>query len=556
MTWLLDVTLRSSAILLVGLALMPLLRRRSAALRHCVLFASISCAGAVPLATWLLPEWEAPVSVSTLVPLSAPGPGPSSRAAAETVRRAGTTSAADGERSRATERTPLFLWLAGTTLSLVALGFGLIRLWRLDKAARALDTPAWLDALAHLRPPAAAKNAIDMRVTEHPGLLLVWGLRRSSIVIPASALSWPRDRVAPVLAHELAHVDRRDWLLLILSELVRALYWFNPLVWIACARLRAECEVACDDVVITSGHAAAEYAAHVVSIAQELNSNHGLPAPAAVRASTLERRVRAMLDKTSNRWPLSARGRHAAWSAVALLTLAVAAVAAQSFVSLSGTIVDPSNGVLPGVTLALRNEETQAKYEIKTDRTGRYEFVGLPPGDYTIEAALPGFARFAGRVVVGTQNVQQDLTLTIGMVEERITVRDGAEPAPPDPERVRKLEEIKRRQLQSTVAPPAQPGRGQPGVRMGGNIRVPLKYRDVRPDYPASMRGSDGVVVLRTTIGLTGAVEDIEVVSSTHPDFAQSAIDAVRQWEFSATLLNGEPIVTPMRVTVNYRVAP
>ena len=88
---------------------------------------------------------------------------------------------------------------------------------------------------------------------------------------------------------------------------------------------------------------------------------------------------------------------------------------------------------------------------------------------------------------------------------------------------------------------------------MGGNIRVPVKYRDFRPHYPEALQGTAGVVVLSTQIGLSGSVEDIEVVSSTHPAFTDSAVDAVRQWEFDATLLNGEPVVTPMRITVNFR---
>ncbi len=91
---------------------------------------------------------------------------------------------------------------------------------------------------------------------------------------------------------------------------------------------------------------------------------------------------------------------------------------------------------------------------------------------------------------------------------------------------------------------------------MGGNIRTPVKYRDVRPHYPEALHGTPGVVVLDTRIGLDGAIEDIEVVSSPHGAFTDSAVSAVRQWEFDATLLNCERVVTPMRVTVNYRATP
>ena len=94
---------------------------------------------------------------------------------------------------------------------------------------------------------------------------------------------------------------------------------------------------------------------------------------------------------------------------------------------------------------------------------------------------------------------------------------------------------------------------GNGDVRMGGNIRVPIKLRDFRPRYPEALHGTSGAVVLKTTIGLTGSVENIEVVSATHPGFTEAAIDAVRQWEFDATLLNCERVETDMQVTVNFK---
>jgi TonB family protein len=534
----LDIAIRSSAILLMGLALLPLLRRRSAAFRHWVLVATLLCAAATPLARFVMPSWEvvdlAPVlpsaiaervvTVPTRLPaaLSSPGLSPSSPPAVSPTAMV------------------VGVWAAGVLLSLAMLSIGLLRLRRVHSRAVPVTTGPWT----------AGQPQAQVRVTDRAGTLLVWGLWRPTIIIPRAALTWTSSRVDAVLRHELAHVQRLDWSWLIAGEIVRAIYWFNPLVWITCARLRTECEIACDDAVIADGAAGADYATHVVAIAQELSNDHWLPAPAIVRPSTLERRVRAMLDLTRDRRPMSGRARGAAVVVVAAVSLAVAAAAAQSFVSLSGTIVDPTNGVLPGVKLVLVNEQTKAKYEIQTDRTGRYEFVGLPPGDYTIDAALPGFTRFSGRVTVATQHLQQDLTMSVGMLQETISVVLDAAPAVPDPERERRIQDIieKRKAFKC----PAEPPGGD--VRMGGNIRTPVKLRDFRPSYPASQHGAEGQVLLKTQIGPDGRVDDIEVVSTTHPDFSQSAIDAVSRWEFDATLLNCEPIVTAMQVTVNYKL--
>ncbi len=150
--------------------------------------------------------------------------------------------------------------------------------------------------------------------------------------------------------------------------------------------------------------------------------------------------------------------------------------------------------------------------------------------------------------------------MPVGTVQEAITITDApTPPAPPGPERTaqieqraRQLEEMKQKRA-AAKCPETQPGAE---ARMGGNIRPPAKYRDVRPHYPEALHGTPGVVVLDTRIGLDGSVEDIEVVSSPHGAFTDSAVSAVRQWEFDATLLNCERVVTPMRVTVNYRATP
>lgn len=268
-----------------------------------------------------------------------------------------------------------------------------------------------------------------------------------------------------------------------------------------------------------------------------------------------------MLDRTIDRRPLSRRARNISLAALLTLSGAVAAVAAaQQFSSISGTIVDPTNGLLPGVTLVLTNEATQAKYEITTDRNGRYEFVGLPAGTYLLETKLPGFAVFRGAVTIVGKNVQQDLTLSVGMLQETISIVGGnREALPPEEQRARetrwfedrrKLEEVRQRRAASKC--PSEAARTSTGPPIGGNIRTPVKYVDVHPRYPENLQGVEGNAVLSAIIGVDGNIDHIEVVSATHQEFATSAIEAVKRWQFDATLLNCTPIQTQMRVTANY----
>jgi protein TonB len=103
--------------------------------------------------------------------------------------------------------------------------------------------------------------------------------------------------------------------------------------------------------------------------------------------------------------------------------------------------------------------------------------------------------------------------------------------------------------------PPPNPAPTRQAVRVGGNIQPPRKVKDVRPVYPsiAIQARKEGPVILEATIDITGKVTGVRVLRS-QPLLDQAAIDAVRQWEFTPTLLNGEPTAVIMNVTVNFQL--
>ena len=104
-------------------------------------------------------------------------------------------------------------------------------------------------------------------------------------------------------------------------------------------------------------------------------------------------------------------------------------------------------------------------------------------------------------------------------------------------------------QVTPVTAPP-------PGVvRIGGDIREPRKTNNVRPVYPAAAltSGTEGVVTLEAIIGRDGTVSGARVTSPASV-FDTSAIDAVRQWIFTPTLLNGMPVEVLMTVKVNFQM--
>lgn len=117
-------------------------------------------------------------------------------------------------------------------------------------------------------------------------------------------------------------------------------------------------------------------------------------------------------------------------------------------------------------------------------------------------------------------------------------------------------QEVAQASARGAVPVVAPSGSGSPGpqpIRVGGNIRVPAKIHDVRPVYPdeALKARITGLVILEAVIGVNGAVTDARVLKSI-PVLDAAAVDAVRQWRFEPTLLNGAAVPVIMTVTVNF----
>lgn len=103
------------------------------------------------------------------------------------------------------------------------------------------------------------------------------------------------------------------------------------------------------------------------------------------------------------------------------------------------------------------------------------------------------------------------------------------------------------------LLPPAPPAEPVAPVRVGGNVRPPNKIKDVKPAYPtiAQTARVEGIVIIEATIGQAGTVLEAKLLRSI-PLLDAAALEAVRQWEFTPTLLNGTPVAVVMTVTVNF----
>jgi beta-lactamase regulating signal transducer with metallopeptidase domain len=350
---LLELTLKGSALLTAALVASLLFRRAPAALRHTVWSLALFGVLLIPAASLVLPAWEVSIpspalSASTVASLGGPyAPGGAaselSTAAGLAVTQpagpvvplnGGTTETAAVESARpAPETSETFasgamwrtwivrVWALGAGLLTLRLLAGSVQVWRMRRRATAVTDPAWLSLRDELANQLGVKSHAKLLRAERSVMPMTWGVLEPVILLPPDAAEWSVARRRTVLAHELAHVQRRDALTQWTGHIALVVQWFNPLVWLATRRLCEERERACDDAVLTLGAEPVEYAEHLLDIVRTLGTATG-PAPvmSMARRSRFEGRLLAVLDRQVRRGPAGA-GKTVLAAAIALSAL-------------------------------------------------------------------------------------------------------------------------------------------------------------------------------------------------------------------------------------------
>jgi beta-lactamase regulating signal transducer with metallopeptidase domain len=357
----LDATIKGTLLLIVACAVCVVLRRDSAATRHLVWATAVLLLLAMPLLSILLPQWrvlphwlQAGLDLK-LLSRSSPDLVAMARHSPQARRFAqfpeddtgdpmptgqplrsvpllgeqppassGESNINNGQGLLATiADVPLALlsigWLAGCVLVLWRLLFAMLLLRRSARRCRALTpirggcAPEPADCCTPERTLLAAKDdaAVRLEITRSVQLLLdpresiplVWGLLHPRLRLPDGALKWSAEQQQSVLMHELAHVRRNDLVILTMTQFACALYWFNPLLWLASWRLHIECERACDDLVLGTGVRPSAYAEHLVELVSRLRPAAWTRACglAMARRSSIENRLAAVLSAQINR---------------------------------------------------------------------------------------------------------------------------------------------------------------------------------------------------------------------------------------------------------------
>ncbi len=227
-------------------------------------------------------------------------------------------------------RQLLFVWWIGIAFVLMRQIVARVQLSRLSRRAREADAEA-TSRFAQIARADGIRRPVALLVSDDLDVPLTWGMFNARVLLPRSYTEWERSRLENVLQHELAHVRRLDAFTALLADVACALYWYNPLVWMASTQMRLEREIACDEAVLASGARASDYATDLLDLAVNVRFGSLHRAGLAIAGCPrFEQRVKKILKGT----PRTALSRVAlvatVLGAVAVLPLAAFQVSDQA----------------------------------------------------------------------------------------------------------------------------------------------------------------------------------------------------------------------------------
>ena len=479
---------------------------------------------------------------------------------------------------------------AGVVMRLVMLGRGLIELRSLRRSGRAIQ----IDGLV----------GVEVREVERLNGPAAFGWLHPVILLPIGMMDGPVRDAA--LQHELQHVLRRDWIENMIERAAASMLWFHPMAWWLLDRIHLTREQAVDAEVAGTGEARDKYL-------QVLLASAGLANLPAMPAASFIRRPRHLVERVaflSKETTMSIR-RTAMSAAMAMLVSGTAVTVASFYLPLQlsaqETAVPPLRwtrfaGIIEGTvmleaTVNSDGEVVDARVVSGPDELRRQALQSVLAWRYTKDAAArrvlpvtidftkesrPGApapgphgppppppppieqATFQGvdyaglstdlqqraaAVMAGIQSGQKLGTDQIARLRANIVAIDASLRLTVE----MRTEASGEAALRLHVLGADAVGRPPQRIRVGDNVTAANLIHRVEPDYPSLARsaGVQGTVRLDVIIGKEGSVERINVVSG-HPLLIPAAMEAVRQYKYRQTMLNGQPVEVQTGVEVNF----
>ncbi len=499
---------------------------------------------------------------------------------------------------------------SGIALRLLWLGIGLLRLRRYRAAAVPLEGSG--DRIRDLRLAIAPRA--EILVSEEILSPVTFGIRAPVVILPSRLIELSEEARISVVCHELIHIRRYDWAIAVGEELIRSIFWFHPAIWWLLGRVQLTREQVVDQEVIRCTHDPKHYLDALLAIASLRFSADLAPAPLFLKKRHLRQRVESIVsgDPMTQRnlllplaaalvtlpvvigiaawqFPLRAAPQEAVDAAGVEVQLGPAKLLHRTGITfpeearaknISGTVVvgltlndkgevtdaavvsgpqelrsavmrsvlnwhfSQDSGPTANVQVAVHFDAGEAKDsrsapEVQLSSTIKETPVTIAAVDMhrlpealrekveqsgVVQAGqtLPSFPSGLNSLVASLRSIDQHLTLIVTSRHE---------------------DQIQVAVMLSTPQT----------IRVGGNVQSANLIRQVRPKYPPEAKQAriQGLVRFNAIIGRDGTIQNLEVVEGP-PELVPAAMDAVKQWEYKPTLLNGAPVEVITTIDVNF----
>jgi TonB family protein len=429
------------------------------------------------------------------------------------------------------------IWVAG---ALVVIGFAVAQSVQLRQVLAASD--AVPDSIANRVSDIGRKLGLRRTpttvVVEDRVPPMLWAFLGSvRLILPTELLDrLDQDQTDTLIAHELAHLSRRDHWVRHLELAAIALFWGNPVVCWATRHVRRAQELCCDDrVARLLPHHRRAYADCLVETARFLSGRQiPLGSPARAMADVSQMKGRIQMIMTTN------RGRDLNFTA--RVTAAVALLACLAITPVITATSDTPEELGRPISLQLKDADLHAVLAT---------FSSITAVEILVEPGISGTVTATFDEVpwdTALFNIVEGQGLTWERTGDQIIVRrgDGGD-----------LGEVRQED-------------GRPSTRLAGKldgaevfryvpdgrISEPVAIEKVSPRYPPEARdeGITGFVVADTMIDEIGVVRDVVIQESPSDELSASAIEALEQWRFAPAMMDGEPVAVRYFVTIKFNL--
>jgi beta-lactamase regulating signal transducer with metallopeptidase domain len=194
------------------------------------------------------------------------------------------------------------IWILGIFIFIVKIVLSYIFTVRLKSVGTRVLSADWLDKFQKLQKQLKIKRAVNYLESKLVKVPIVLGHLKPVIVIPVEMITGiPTNQIEAIIAHELAHIRRNDYIFNVLQTIIETMFFFHPAVWYISSQIRKERENCCDDIALTVCEGSLIYAKALVSV-QEFSLNRLYSAVAfSGRKKHLLNRIKRMIMKPQNK---------------------------------------------------------------------------------------------------------------------------------------------------------------------------------------------------------------------------------------------------------------